>query len=441
MRHLLKNQTLLFIILLFCFFSCKVDDGSSADKVPPETQSTLTAEQQKERLDQEGINFINHLEDMEKPDLMDPLIYFIEISEYLEDDQFDLSAKVARNFILSSKRLSDNPLKSAISNDATSFKKMMNDNQGVYTYNRIYETWKKTAANGRIEFVFPANKSTTTNNTTFIFSNLSTITVSNYDLYEDLEDLPTTLNVSLKVDNVEKYGYSISNEYNSDNIPTKESTSLVIAPYKFTEEYSLSKDKTVALSSSMSTGNTVFMTISATSDGDFTNNLFTADSIVEEDIVNKVNASMQIENVKVVGNLDFKNLAVKLNELDLKYEKQYNPDNDQYPRAYYDDYVSAFKANGAVKILFVDKNEVFANLIPYVLSEKDWYWKYDLTTYNWREVEYTRNDIAFELEFTDGSKVDDSYFDSGFSAFVDELNSIIRKINNDYDEEIEEVEY
>lgn len=436
-----KSKPLFLAMLLLPMLFLGVISCQDKESIPSEKTSELSAEQQKERLDQEGINFISHLEGMEKPDLMDPLIYFIDISQYLETDQFDLSSMVAHSFILSSEKRSGNPLKSAVTDNSTSFKKMMNDNQGIYTYNRTKETWSKTAASGKIEFVFPANKSTTTNNTTFIFSNLNTIAVSNNDLYVDLEDLPKTLDVSLKVDNIEKYGYSIANEYNSDDIPTKESSTLIIAPYRFTEEYSLSKDKTVAFSSTMSTNNTVFMTINVTSDGDFTNNLFTADSIVEEDIVNKVNASMQIENVKVVGNLEFKSLAIKLKELDSKYEKQYNPNNDQYPKAYYDDYVSAFIANGTVKILFVDKNEVFAKLLPYVANETDWYYAYNASTYNWDRKEYNRNFIDFKLEFTDGSKVDDSYFDSGFSTFVDKLNSVIRKINSDYDEAIDEVDY
>jgi hypothetical protein len=434
MNYHSKNQTSLLALLFFLLFSCQVKDSE-----PTESLSNLSAEQQKERLDQEGIDFINHLEDLENPDLMDPLVYFIEISQYLENDQFDLSAKVAHSFIQSSKKHSGNPLKSAITNDATSFKKMMSDNQGTYTYNRNSETWSKKAATNKIEFVFPANKSTTTNNTTFTFSNLNTITVTNTDIYEDLIDLPKTLDVNLKVGNVLKYGYSIANEYNSDNIPTKESTTLVIAPYKFIEEYSLSKDKTVAFNSTISKDNSTFMTIGATSDGVFTNDMLTADSIVEEDIVNKVNAFMQIENVKVAGNLEFKPLAIKQKELEKKYEKQYNNYNDQYPKAYYTELASSIDSNGSLKMLFVDKNEVFAKLIPYVSNEQDWYYSYNNGHYN--RVEYTRYDISFKLEFTDGSKVDESYFDEGFSKFVDKLNSIIRKINNDYDEEVEEIEY
>jgi len=370
---------------------------------------------------------------------MDPLVYFIEIADYIEEDQFVLSSKVARDFILSSKQHSGNSLKSAVTNDADSFKKVMNDNQGIYTYNRKNETWKKTSATGKIEFVFPENKSTTTNNTSFVFNNLTTTSVTNYDLYEDLRDLAKTLDINLKVDNVLKYGYSISNEYNSDDIPTKESSTLVIEPYKFTEEYILSNDKTVTFNSTMSSNNNVFMTIGATSDGDFTNRLLSDEDIEEEDIVKKVNAFVQIENVIVVGDLDFKTLAIKLKELDNEYEDQYDNDKDQYPKSYYEDCVSAYKLNGILKMKFVDKNEVFATLLPYVTSEKDWYNEYSQGHYYSKE--YTRNDVGFKIEFTDGSKVDDSYFDSGFDEIVDKLNSIIRRINKDYDESVDEIDY
>lgn len=435
MHYQVKNQALLLIILLWGLFSCQKDK----DKNLPETQSKLTAEEQKVRLDKEGINFINHLEDLEKPDLMDPLVYFIEIADYIEEDQFVLSSKVACDFILSSKQHSGNSLKSAVTDDADSFKKVMKDNQGIYTYDRKNEIWKKTSATGKIEFIFPANKSTTTNNTSFVFNNLTTTTVTNYDLYEDLKDLAKTLDINLKVDNVLKYGYSISNEYNSDDIPTKESSTLVIAPYKFTEEYILSNDKNVTFNSTMSINNNVFMTIGATSEGDFTNSLLTEDEIEEEDIVKKVNAYVQIENVEVLGDLDFKTLAIKLKKLDNEYEDQYDNTKDQYPKSYYEDCVSAYKLNGILKMKFVDKNEVFATLLPYVTSEKDWYYDYSQGHYN--SIEYTRNDVGFKIEFTDGSKVDDSYFDSGFDEIVDKLNSIIRRINKDYDESIDEIDY
>jgi len=436
MNYPLKNKPLLLLFLLLGLFSCE-----EGDKTPAESQSKLSAEQQKVQLDQEGVNFIGHLEDLEKPDLIDPLTYFIEISENINEDQFNLSAKVGHSFLKSAKLLTGNSLKSALIGDDHSFKRIMNDNQGIYTYSRTNESWTKTAATGKVEFVFPSNESTTTNNASFVFSNLTTLTVSNTDIYEDVVDLPKTLDIDFKVDNIVKCGYYLSNEYNIDNIPTMEKSTLVLGSFKLVEEYSLTNEKVVSMKSTMSSNDNVFVTLGATSDGDFSNDILSADEIQEEDVINTINAYVQIENVKVTGNINFKNLATKVKEIETKYEMQRNDQNGQYPKAYYEELVALFSSNGSLNMRFADKNEIFAKLTPYVSTEDDYYWEYNPTTYSYESIEYKRNDVDFKVEFTDGSKLDDSYFDSGFSAFVNKLNSIINRINNDYDESINEIDY
>lgn len=414
MKYLLKIKTLLLISLFIGLISC-----NKKESTPPETLSTLTAEQQKVRLDQEGTNFINHLEDLEKPDLMNPMAYFVEIAQNMDENQFKLSMKVGNDFILSSKRISGNSLKSA--NDAASFKKVMDDNQGTYTYSRTNKTWIKTAATGKVEFVFPASETTTTNNASFVFSNLSTVTVTNADISGDLKDLPKSLDIAFKVDNILKYAYNIECNYDSNNIPTHLKTTLTISAYKFVEEYSLSNNKVVSFTSTMSKNDIAFISMGLSADGNFTNDLLTSENTEAGDVLSKVNAYFQIENVKVSGNLDFANLATKIKVIDKKYENQYN--YGQYPKAYYEECVSLYKASGTLNILFADKNEVFAKLVPYVTNEYSWY------------------DIGFKVVFTDGSQLDDSYFDSGFNAFVDKLNTIIDKINNDYDGSVDKVIY
>ena len=42
--------------------------------------------------------------------------------------------------------------------------------------------------------------------------------------------------------------------------------------------------------------------------------------------------------------------------------------------------------------------------------------------------------------FNDGSAIDDSYFDDGFTKLIDRMNEMIEQINDEYDMEIEVIE-
>ena len=50
--------------------------------------------------------------------------------------------------------------------------------------------------------------------------------------------------------------------------------------------------------------------------------------------------------------------------------------------------------------------------------------------------------VEMRLRFGDGTYVDlETYFDDGFDQFVAELNKMIVELNNDYDLELEEIDY
>lgn len=432
MKCIFKNQWFVFALLLVVFLSsCE----KNKKDLPTETESSLTAEQQKERLDQEGIDFIDHITGIEKPELTDPLAYFVEIVQQMKEDQFVFAKRIGNSLIINLKNISSEPtLKSLLYFDESSLKELMEDNQGLYTYDRNTNTWKKTDAD-KIEFKFPSGENSASNDASLIISNLTLISVTNSNLYEGLADLPKTLNIDFKINNEVKYSVRFVTEYNDDNIPVKEVVTLAMGQYKMNEEFVLSKDKLLSMKFSMSLGDNIFMSMGATSEGSFTNEVIIDENSVAEDIFSKINTYFQIENVKIVGDLNFNNLAVNLENLEKKYENQYNYYSDQYPKAYYEECVASLKAEGVIKVLFADKNEVFAKIEPYVKSEEDWY--YDWSSYDYKYVEYTRNDVGFRFVFTDGSQLDESYFDYGFSSFIDNLNAFINKINRDYDEQLD----
>lgn len=426
------KQLLIIILISLGLFACTKDENENKEEV----QTSLTVEQQKEKLDKEGINFIGNLKDLENPDLMNPLAYFIEIIQDMDEDQFIIAKKIGADIILNSKKLkSEKFVKSATIDDASSLKRTMNDNQGIYTYNRSNKTWTKTVASGKIEFRFPSSETQTNNNSIMVISNLTTIVVYNQNVKDNLEDLPKTLTVDFKVDNATLYGLNFSADYNSDNIPTKEVYSLVLTPYKVVEEYSLSNNNLVSAKFSMSYKDQPLIAAGITAEGNFKDDQLSSEDAEVDDILHKSTAYLQIENVKVSGNIDIKNIASKMRDFEDQYKSKYNQYSDQYPKDYYDAVVGEFRKSTLLKVSFADRNEFFANLVPYRSSEKDIY--YDA---HWNPIEYTRNDYDFKLVLTDGSEVDESYFDSGFDMFKDKLNSFIDQINYDYDTEITNIE-
>lgn len=413
MKMLFYSKYLIAILLIFQLSSCK-----DKDTLPAEFNSTLSSEEQKERLDEEGITFIEDMKAMEDPDLMNPILYFIQISPSMNEDLIEVSASLANDFILSSKNISGNYLKYSTVENYVSIQELMTGNQGIYTYNRLTETWSKTNATGKIEFVFPSGENKTTNNTTFTISNLSTSQVTNSELYDDLSDLPKTLNLEFRVDNVLKNAFYFSSAYNTDNLPSSEKITLFMSPYTITQELA-NNNKEVTASTTIKNESKTILSFEATADGTFDYSTISSENEIG-DLFENANINFQIENVKISGSMDYNTISTKLEALELKYREEYII-NNQYPEQYYLEYATILNENGKLKALFADKNEIFANLIAYptLVDEDD-----------------DRYQIGFKVVFTDESQVDASYFDSGFELFTTNINQLIESINSDYDTDL-----
>jgi hypothetical protein len=126
-------------------------------------------------------------------------------------------------------------------------------------------------------------------------------------------------------------------------------------------------------------------------------------------------------NIKVIGQVNINALVTKEKELWDQYEKETITQKE-----YAEQLADAINANAKLAVIYVDSNTKIADAEAY--AYKDDYWN------EW----YT--DLRFV--FADGSKSDAAtYFGEGFGDFFTSLNNFVDEINQEYDVNIDHVDY
>ena len=142
-----------------------------------------------------------------------------------------------------------------------------------------------------------------------------------------------------------------------------------------------------------------------------------------EEILNSASAHFQLFNIALRGDINVKGLVDQLKLIDIDYNN--NVINEETSDNRY-----ASKINEFLNLRLVDitKNEILAKAEAYVVKETNY--------------DYVDTYIDFKLTFKDGSKIDlETYTDTGFNNFVNELNGLINDINADSDLNIDPIVY
>ncbi len=136
-----------------------------------------------------------------------------------------------------------------------------------------------------------------------------------------------------------------------------------------------------------------------------------------EEIINSANAHLIIMNMKIAGMVNIKALADIIKETE---------EDDEVTEEETQQVVEAINTHAALVVVYKDTNEKIADLEAYKVYDVD-------------EDEYY---VEFRFIFADGSKVDaETYFEEGFDDLIDALNDFITELNEDYDAELEPIEY
>lgn len=278
--------------------------------------------------------------------------------------------------------------------------------KGIYTWNPGLQKWDKTASTDKIEFLFPSTKTGTSNNAKLDLTYQGkTITSSSSVSYNG--ELPLTFDAVLSVGTDKVMEYYFNAQYNSSNEPSYVNTFLALYPFKF--ETTVNNNSSNASVRYLFTDNdkTIF-DFFASVDGDLT----TSSTSTAESSINNANAYFQVLDIKLAGRIDLKNLAQKESDI---YSDETTTDEQKNTAE-----VAAMNQYIALVLMYADTKQKIAQAEFYATQEVDYY-----------GYTYYSQDMRFI--FTDGSKGSlESYFGNGFKDVVNDFNTLLIKLNNNF---------
>jgi hypothetical protein len=234
MKQLL-NLLLALAMVLTLSFCNKDDDPKPGDKDPTDTTDTtsnvvkLTPEQNKELLQTIGVQFVNEMSAMQQTEGIQALTSFGLLVDG-EDDDPDPGVpnqlmKINKAIIafahgrISANQFGALPVALRTDDDDDDFEslqELFDEATGTYDWNAATEEFDYTDnSSDKIIFKYPTPETGTSNNTTLTFSNYSSVEIANPIDEEYTGDLPTSLDVELKLDGVTQVTYGFEVDYNS----------------------------------------------------------------------------------------------------------------------------------------------------------------------------------------------------------------------------------
>lgn len=415
------NTTLRIFLSVFAlavittFTSCNKDDG--------EELGTISFDDGKEKLQENGIAFINELEKMKEVNSADAMESFAELMETSEPGNGRVASKFSvpaffSNFLKFKKGefTFDQYSKSLRTvEDPETLSDLWENLKGTYTWNSETETWVEEQGGDKIIFHFPAPITHGSNNATITFHKYVGVAIKNQSTKDDLEyegDLPGELLVDLVVDGVKEMEYSLKITYNSDDLPNSINTHLFVNPFTLAYEYSQNSNN-LSSGYSLKVNDTNLLTYSISLQGNLTyDNIFNSEDFDDLDLGS---GSLDLQIMQVKLEIDVNNLEHVIKESNSIYEDEGSPGFNY--EAAVADLDNLYNSNASILAYFTDTKQKIADArFKHVIYHDD-FWDYKYI------------DMTIELEFSDGTKMGfDDYIESGFETLEAEYEALIEDI-------------
>jgi len=444
----MKTKFTLIIVLSAGIFisSCKKDK----DEVTPfnSKYSDLTVEQNKQNLEDEGVEMVNELDQLKSATGIEVAINFANKSESeVVGKSSSITNIVPVNLIASiatSKSYEDvvKSLKTT-AEDPETLTDIWDSIVGKYSWDKTTETWAYTALSDKIVFEFPGKEGDTENTASITISNYTFVTISNpdYDIDEEIgTDFPTGLKMELAYNGTVLSSFTYNASFTETGIPTSLEIVLTIDAFSISAKTTHTPYTSASVKYSFKNGDKILIEMYADASGNWSeenidNNTietkefnyidWTGDSVfsyytepVIENILTKGNAYVQVMNIKVAGMIDVKSLGSTMSDLDDQREKESITNKE-----YYQKMEDAFNKYIQLVVVYADSKEKIAAAI------------FDGTYEEYSDEYGTSYDFSLDVQFVfaDGSKVAaETYFTDGFDGLVDEINNFITDINDEY---------
>lgn len=436
-----KLVTLLLSAALFV--ACSDDDDGDKSIVPDEQLPTefseLTDEQNKEKLEENGLELVQDIRQLKNTQGVKTSIsfsYFLSSAELPETGRtagslqpLDLirslaafgEGNVSVTDVLKSARGKETDPEDE---DPDTAQELFDSNVGVFTYDAELETWSHTPGNnGKIVFRFPSTKEGTQNDAEFVIDGYTSQQVNNPEV-EYNGDLPTALKASLKVNGTEHIGYALAASYKANGEPTSIETSLTINAFKFSVKVTNTTQE-VAAEYTLVHGDKTLISLGAGASGNFDSS--NINDNYDEDfgtVLQRAEAFFQIVNIRFSAELNAQGL-----------------DNALQAAETIEQEADAWNANVTMVVYYADSRKKIADTEFYGTTETHEYQQcIDLNadeTYGPGEcntVSFEEEAMELRLVFKDNSTSDlETYTDVGFEDIRSEIEDIFDELETDFE--------
>ena len=372
--------------------------------------SKLPVEEQKQKIEENGIQLVNSMEGLLETEAMLAMTNMISLSE--SDGYYN--APMQR--LISDLRRGN---KNAISN----FDKQMrvsyveSDVWGEYSYNfETGEMEKTRTLVNKLIIHFPADSVTTTNNAeiTINYEESSVKVPESEDYY------PSKITFTMKVNSNVVMSASFNGSYYSDGSPEQVTQTLNIDSYSWTAEVKNSKKK-ASESYEFKKGKTIILKSVAELNGKLTEeqlqNAFENDT--PEDAIEDFAVYFQAMDIAIKGGTtDFKKLATDIRNL--------NEESNLSGQEYDNEMVRILNKHLTCIAFFVEDERKFADVELYLEERivEDYYYNYYTGQY---ETEtYTVSALTPRFVLSDGSKVSaEEFVQTGFDNLISKIVEMV----------------
>ncbi len=457
-----RNLIILGIFLIISFVACEKDKKTGGDQTDPAFSapfSNNTTEENKDNLEQTGVDMMDEITQLEDVQAIEIIIEFINLMDSAFDEEPEASKLLEPLEMVASIKTGDatpndvlREIKST-AEDPISLSEEWENIAARYTWNFNNGQFDSSGSAGVLIFEFPGLEGDLTNT--------ATITVSNVNFYdipdpmevwpaEDIEpELPSSLQIDLKYNGNTVSSFNFSAAYATSGLPTSINATLSVDEFSFVLTMTHNPYTNASITSSFKHNNDILIEVHATGNGDWSdenieNNTVTHydtiyiwnwdqefgwyetdeidwidewEEVEAEEIIHSANAYLIAMNLKMVGMVNIKQLADIIKETE---------EDDEITEEELDQRIAAINTHATLVVVYKDTNEKIADLEFYKVYDED-------------EDDYY---IDVRFIFADGSKVDaETYFEEGFSDFVDALNDFTTELNEEYDADIEPIDY
>ena len=462
------------LILPFLFFAIlTVSCDKTKEEIPGEKFSTASVEENKATVEQAGVEFVTTMSDMKSIQTVDVLVNFGDLMSSMGGKKASfskesklLSTLAAFTSTANGEKTTNDLFKAMASSEELgegpqSIKEAWDSIVGTYTWTPSMNDWKVDRGGNKAEFLFPSSSQSLTNDAVLTISNYSGVTIANNPMGDDYTgDFPANLNLDLKVGNTVLVTFVFGASYNTDGVPKAIAADLTIESYKFELDVA-NTNQVASVNYKFLANNKVVMDMGVSGEGLFTKanvdanthtvtktdtwgyydyvynsatggwdqvwvtqtNTWEESQTDFEEILHSASAHFQLFDIAIRGDIDVKGLVDEINKIDDQIENETitTPEGDS---------LAAIQINKYLNLRLVDLSNglIIAKAQAYAKKEI-------ITEYS---ESYTRSSIDFKLTFADGSPIDaETYFNSGFDNFIDEVNNLINDLNTEYDLGIE----